>query len=147
MQTGLDVLRAQGFAPLKGKRVGLVTNHTGRARDGAAAIDLLFDVTGREARRALQSRSTASAASSTRKSRPRWTSGPELPINSLYGETRRPTAAMLDGLDAIVIDLQDIGARFYTYTTTTAYRDGGGGEAEAAGLRAGPAEPGERLAD
>ena len=44
-----------------------------------------------------------------------------LPIHSLYGETRRPTAAMLDGLDAIVIDLQDIGARFYTYMTTMAY--------------------------
>ncbi len=44
-----------------------------------------------------------------------------MPIHSLYGETRRPTAAMLDGLDALVIDLQDIGARFYTYTTTMAY--------------------------
>jgi uncharacterized protein YbbC (DUF1343 family) len=45
----------------------------------------------------------------------------KLPILSLYGETRRPTVAMLDGLDAVVIDLQDIGARFYTYTTTVAY--------------------------
>ena len=44
-----------------------------------------------------------------------------LAIHSLYGETRRPTAAMLEGLDAIVIDLQDIGARFYTYITTTAF--------------------------
>src|SRR4029453_7260470 len=44
-----------------------------------------------------------------------------LPIYSLYGETRRPTNEMLQGLDAIVIDLQDIGARFYTYTTTMAY--------------------------
>jgi len=45
----------------------------------------------------------------------------DLPIHSLYGDTRRPTAAMLAGLDAIVIDLQDIGARFYTYMTTMAY--------------------------
>ena len=44
-----------------------------------------------------------------------------LPIHSLYGETRRPTAEMLTGLDAIVIDLQDVGARFYTYMTTMAY--------------------------
>ena len=44
-----------------------------------------------------------------------------LPIHSLYGDTRRPTPAMLDGLDTIVIDLQDIGARFYTYMTTMAY--------------------------
>ena len=44
-----------------------------------------------------------------------------LPIHSLYGETRRPTAAMLEGIDTLVIDLQDIGARFYTYITTMAY--------------------------
>ena len=46
--------RASGFAPLRGKRVGLVTNHTGRARDGATTIDLLFAREGREARRAVQ---------------------------------------------------------------------------------------------
>ena len=44
-----------------------------------------------------------------------------LPILSLYGDTRRPTPAMLDGLDVVVIDLQDVGARFYTYMTTMAY--------------------------
>ena len=44
-----------------------------------------------------------------------------LVIHSLYGETRRPTPAMLQGLDAMVIDLQDNGARFYTYITTMAY--------------------------
>jgi uncharacterized protein YbbC (DUF1343 family) len=44
-----------------------------------------------------------------------------LPIHSLYGQTQRPTAGMLAGLDAIVVDLQDIGTRFYTYMTTMAY--------------------------
>ena len=44
-----------------------------------------------------------------------------LPIHSLYGDTRRPTDAMLQGIDTLVIDLQDIGARFYTYMTTMAY--------------------------
>ena len=44
-----------------------------------------------------------------------------LPIHSLYGDTRRPTAEMLEGLDLLVIDLQGIGARFYTYMTTMAY--------------------------
>jgi uncharacterized protein YbbC (DUF1343 family) len=47
--------------------------------------------------------------------------GTGLTIHSLYGETRRPTAAMLDGIDTMVIDLQDVGARFYTYMTTMAY--------------------------
>jgi uncharacterized protein YbbC (DUF1343 family)/CubicO group peptidase (beta-lactamase class C family) len=120
VQTGLDVLRAQAFAPLKGKRVGLVTNHTGRARDGATAIDLLFaskDVKlvalfspEHGIRGVLDAKVPSEVDEKTK-----------LPINSLYGDTQRPTAAMLEGLDAIVIDLQDIGARFYTYTTTTAY--------------------------
>lgn len=44
-----------------------------------------------------------------------------LPIHSLYGDTRRPTDAMLSGIDAIVVDLQDIGARFYTYMSTVGY--------------------------
>ena len=120
VQTGLDVLRAQAFAPLKGKRVGLVTNHTGRARDGATAIDLLFankDVklvalfSPEHGIRGILDAKVPSEVDEKTK----------LPINSLYGDTQRPTAAMLEGLDAIVIDLQDIGARFYTYTTTTAY--------------------------
>jgi uncharacterized protein YbbC (DUF1343 family) len=120
VQSGLDVLRAQGFAPLKGKRVGLVTNHTGRARDGATAIDLFFgakDVTlaalfspEHGIRGILDAKVPAEIDEKTK-----------LPIASLYGDTERPTAAMLKGLDAIVIDLQDIGARFYTYMTTMAY--------------------------
>jgi uncharacterized protein YbbC (DUF1343 family)/CubicO group peptidase (beta-lactamase class C family) len=120
VETGLDVLRADGFAPLRGKRVGLVTNHTGRSRDGATTIDLLFgakDVklvalfSPEHGIRGILDASVPSSVDEKTK----------LPIYSLYGETQRPTAAMLEGIDAMVIDLQDIGARFYTYTTTTAY--------------------------
>ena len=120
VQSGLDVLRAEEFAPLRGKRVGLVTNHTGRARDGATAIDLLFTAKGVKLvslfspehgiRGILDANVASSVDEKTR-----------LPITSLYGTTQRPTAATLDNLDAIVIDLQDIGARFYTYMTTMAY--------------------------
>jgi uncharacterized protein YbbC (DUF1343 family)/CubicO group peptidase (beta-lactamase class C family) len=120
VQTGLDVLRAQGFAPLKGKRIGLVTNHTGRARDGAAAIDLLSDVPDVKLV-ALFSPEHGIRGILDAKVPSQVDERTGLPINSLYGETQRPTAAMLAGLDAMVIDLQDIGARFYTYTTTTAY--------------------------
>ncbi|HEY7055468.1 MAG TPA: exo-beta-N-acetylmuramidase NamZ domain-containing protein, partial [Vicinamibacterales bacterium] len=118
--TGIDVLRAQGFAPLRGKRVGLVTNHTGRARDGATTIDLLFEATDvklvklfspEHGIRGILDADVPSTVDDKTK----------LPIQSLYGETQRPTDAMLEGLDAIVIDLQDIGARFYTYMTTMAY--------------------------
>jgi uncharacterized protein YbbC (DUF1343 family) len=120
VQTGLDVLRAQAFAPLKGKRVGLVTNHTGRARDGATAIDLLFAAKDLQLvtlfspehgiRGVLDAQVPSAVDEKTR-----------LPIHSLYGETRRPTDEMLKGVDTLVLDLQDIGARFYTYMTTMAY--------------------------
>jgi uncharacterized protein YbbC (DUF1343 family)/CubicO group peptidase (beta-lactamase class C family) len=120
VQTGLDVLRSQGFAMLHGKRVGLVTNHTGRARDGAAAIDLLFAdkelklvslFSPEHGIRGILDAAVASAVDDKT----------GLPINSLYGQTERPSAAQLENLDVIVIDLQDVGARFYTYTTTMAY--------------------------
>jgi uncharacterized protein YbbC (DUF1343 family) len=118
--SGIDVLRAGGFEPLRGKRVGLVTNHTGRARDGATTIDLIFQARGVRLvalfspEHGIRGVLDASVPSAT-------DDKTGLPIHSLYGETRRPTAAMLEGLDAIVIDLQDIGARFYTYVTTMAY--------------------------
>ncbi len=121
--TGIDVLRADGFALLKGKRIGLVTNHTGRARDGATTIDLLHDSSAAagHALVALFSpehgiRGVLDAdVPSTRDEKT------GLPVHSLYGDTRRPTDAMLRGIDTLVIDLQDIGARFYTYMTTMAY--------------------------
>jgi uncharacterized protein YbbC (DUF1343 family)/CubicO group peptidase (beta-lactamase class C family) len=120
VQSGLDVLRAQDFAPLRGKRVGLLTNHTGRARDGATTIDLLYAakdvklVTLFSPEHGIRGILDANVASSVDEKT-------NLPILSLYGDTRRPSAKMLENLDAIVIDLQDIGARFYTYMTTMAY--------------------------
>ena len=118
--TGIDVLRAESFKRLAGKRVGLVTNHTGRSRDGQATIDLLAAAPGVKLtalfspehgiRGILDAAVPSSLDPKT-----------DLPIHSLYGDTRRPTAGMLAGLDAIVIDLQDIGTRFYTYMTTMAY--------------------------
>jgi uncharacterized protein YbbC (DUF1343 family)/CubicO group peptidase (beta-lactamase class C family) len=118
--SGLDALRADRFAPLRGKRVGLVTNHTGRARDGATAIDLMFET--KEIRLAAlfsPEHGIRGVLDANVPSEKDQKTG--LAIHSLYGETRRPSAAMLDGLDAIVIDLQDIGARFYTYMTTMAF--------------------------
>jgi uncharacterized protein YbbC (DUF1343 family)/CubicO group peptidase (beta-lactamase class C family) len=121
--SGIDVLRADGFALLKGKRIGLVTNQTGRARDGATTIDLLHDssTAKRHTLVALYSPEhgirgilEASVPSTTDERT-------GLPIHSLYGDTRRPSDAMLQGIDTLVIDLQDIGARFYTYMTTLAY--------------------------
>jgi uncharacterized protein YbbC (DUF1343 family) len=118
--TGIDVLRAEGFARLKGRRVGLVTNHTGRAVDGTPTIDLLH------AQKDLTLVSLFSPEHGIRgildedvpSSRDEQTG---LTIHSLYGKTRRPNDEMLQGIDTLVIDLQDIGVRFYTYATTMAY--------------------------
>ena len=120
VQSGLDSLRADGFNVFRGKRVGLVTNHTGRGRDGTSAIDLI------QAAKDVRLSALFSPEHGIRgildanvPSEKDEKTG--LVIHSLYGDTRRPTAAMLDGLDAIAIDLQDIGTRFYTYMTTMAY--------------------------
>jgi uncharacterized protein YbbC (DUF1343 family)/CubicO group peptidase (beta-lactamase class C family) len=118
--SGLDVLRAEGFTSLRGKRVGLVTNHTGRARDGATTIDLLRNAKGVtlvalfSPEHGIRGILDASVPSDKDEKT-------GLTINSLYGDTRRPTAQMLQGIDTMVIDLQDVGARFYTYITTMAY--------------------------
>ncbi len=118
--TGVDVLREEGFRRLAGQRVGLLTNRTGRARDGVPTIDLLAEAPGVELvalfspehgiRGALNGPVPSSRDART-----------GLPVHSLYGETRRPTEAMLRDIDTVVVDLQDAGARFYTYATTLAY--------------------------
>jgi uncharacterized protein YbbC (DUF1343 family)/CubicO group peptidase (beta-lactamase class C family) len=118
--SGIDALRASGFAILKGKQVGLVTNHTGRARDGATTIDLIHDAKDVTLVRlfspehGIRGILDANVPSSTDEKT-------GLQILSLYGDTRRPNDAMLQGIDTMVIDLQDIGTRFYTYMTTMAY--------------------------
>lgn len=118
--TGVDVLREEAFARLAGARVGLVTNQTGVARDGESTIDLLHAARGVELVALFSPEhgirgSLDGPVASERDPRT------GLPVYSLYGDTRRPTAEMLDGVDTLVVDLQDIGARFYTYATTTAY--------------------------
>lgn len=119
--SGLEVLLGRKRALLAGKRIGLITNPTAVTRDLQSAVDLMA--------RAADFKLVALF-------------GPEhgvwgdvqagapvadqidartgLPVYSLYGATRKPTPAMLEGLDVLVFDIQDIGARFYTYPWTLA---------------------------
>ena len=120
VSTGIDVLRAEGFRRLRGRRVGLITNHTARARDGASTIDLLYDAPEVELH-ALLSPEHGIRGDRDEPITDARDARTGLPIHSLYGDTRRPTDAMLDGFDTLVVDLQDAGARFYTYATTMAY--------------------------
>lgn len=119
-KTGLDVLEAENFAPLAGKRVGLITNHTGVARDGRTAVDLLAHATNVQLV-ALFSPEHGIGGASDQLVGSSKDAATGLPIHSLYGETRRPTAEMLQGIDALVFDIQDAGVRFYTYMTTMGY--------------------------
>ena len=120
VQTGLDVLEAQKFAALRGKHVGLITNHTGLDSEGRSTMDVLSHAAGVQLvalfspEHGLAGRNDEKIASSKDPST-------GLPVYSLYGETQRPTDEMLAGIDALVFDVQDAGVRFYTYTATMAY--------------------------
>ncbi|MCS7238925.1 MAG: DUF1343 domain-containing protein [Thermoguttaceae bacterium] len=121
VKTGAEVLEADLFWAVKGRRIGLITNHTGVGSDGVPTWQRLL--------RAPEAKLVALFA-------------PEhgfegkldvahipdqkhpltgIPIYSLYGKTRRPTPEMLAGLDTLVFDIQDIGTRFYTYISTMGY--------------------------
>jgi uncharacterized protein YbbC (DUF1343 family)/CubicO group peptidase (beta-lactamase class C family) len=119
-KTGIDVLEDQQFAPLQGKRVGVITNQTGVAAAGRRTIDVLAHAESVHLasifspEHGLAGQVDARVPSAT-------DAATGLPVFSLYGETRRPTDEMLQGLDALVFDIQDAGVRFYTYTTTMAY--------------------------
>jgi uncharacterized protein YbbC (DUF1343 family) len=119
-QTGLDVLEAQKFAPLRGKHVGLITNHTGVDAQGRSAIDLLAKAPGLQLI-AVFSPEHGIAGSADAKVTSSKDPASGRPVYSLYGETLRPTEEMLKGIDTLVFDIQDAGVRFYTYTTTMAY--------------------------
>lgn len=119
-QTGLDVLEAQKFAPLRGKHVGIITNHTGVDAQGRSVIELLAKAPGVRLV-AIFSPEHGIAGSSDAKVASTQDPTRGLPVYSLYGETLRPTDEMLRGIDTLVFDIQDAGVRFYTYTTTMAY--------------------------
>jgi uncharacterized protein YbbC (DUF1343 family)/CubicO group peptidase (beta-lactamase class C family) len=119
-RVGIDVLAESDFAPLKGKRVGLITNHTGQNRAGVSTVDLLFRAEGVKLV-ALFSPEHGIAGRMDEKVPSGTDPATGLPIHSLYGDTRRPTREMLRGIDVLVFDIQDAGIRFYTYITTMAY--------------------------
>ena len=118
--TGIDVLAADGYSPLRGARIGLITNQTGVSADGRRSIDLLRGAPG-VTLAALFSPEHGPAGTVDAAVPSGVDAATGLPVHSLYGDTRRPTPAMLEGLDALVFDIQDAGTRFYTYATTMAY--------------------------
>jgi len=117
--TGLDVLESEGFKALQGKSVGIITNHTGKDHAGKSAVELLAKAPGVKLKAIftpehgfLGAEAAGAAIASTTDT------ATGLPIFSLYGQTKRPTPQSLEGLDVLVFDMQDVGARFYTYLST-----------------------------
>jgi uncharacterized protein YbbC (DUF1343 family) len=127
VRSGIDSLEESSFKAISGLRVGLLTNHTGLTRDGRSTIDVLNTPKARAAgvtlsklfspehgiRGALDEKVPDSVDEKT-----------GLPVRSFYGDTtesQRPKPEDFSGLDAVVVDLQDAGTRFYTYLTTMGY--------------------------
>lgn len=114
---GIDVLVGQNFAPLRGLRVGLLTNHTGTDRQRRPTIDLLRQAPGVELR-ALFSPEHGIRGDRDEQIGDGRDEKTGLPVYSLYGQNRSPSPQQLAGLDALVFDIQDVGCRFYTYIST-----------------------------
>jgi len=119
-QTGIDVLEQENFAPLRGKRIAIITNQTGVDSQGRRTIDVLAHAPGVRLfaifspEHGIAGKIDANVPDSV-------DAATHLPIYSLYGATRRPTADMLRSLDALVYDIQDAGVRFYTFITTMGF--------------------------
>jgi uncharacterized protein YbbC (DUF1343 family) len=117
VSNGIDVLKANDYAALRGMSVGLITNHTGRDRDGTPTIDLLHESEN------VNLVALFSPEHGIRGQLDEYVDDgvdarTSLPIYSLYGKRRRPLPGHLAGLDALVFDIQDIGCRFYTYISS-----------------------------
>jgi len=117
VRNGIDVLHQNNFSDLKGLKVGLITNHTGRNKKGISTIDLLFEneqvdlVTLFSPEHGIRGELDENVGDSV-------DNRTGLPIQSLYGDTRKPSPESLNEIDALVFDIQDIGCRFYTYIST-----------------------------
>jgi uncharacterized protein YbbC (DUF1343 family) len=123
VKTGLDVLVEQDFAPLAGKRVGVVTNQTGLTWDHRHIVQVLAASRNCKLAAILSPEhgylGTARAGAAVTSGRDPATG---VPVYSLYGRgSYKPRPEMLKDLDALVFDIQDVGARFYTYPATMAY--------------------------
>lgn len=120
VRAGADVLAADRFAPLRGARIGLITNQSGTSRAGLGDVEALAGAPNLRLRaifspeHGLRGDADGLVMSDT-------DPATGLPVFSLYGATLRPRAPMLEGLSALVFDVQDAGARFYTFATTMGY--------------------------
>jgi uncharacterized protein YbbC (DUF1343 family) len=122
--TGIDVLEQQDFAPLKGKRVGVLTNQTGVDSEGHRTIDVLAHAAGVQLTAIFSPEHGVTGQLDTTHVGNTRDAATGILVYSVYGGTdqaRRPPPDVLKQLDVVVIDLQDAGVRFYTYETSVGY--------------------------
>src|SRR5256884_6570777 len=139
---GIEVLLTDSLQLLRGKRVGLITHHSGRDRRGTSTIDLLFRAPGvrltalfgpeHGLRGAVQAGESVQSTTD---------SATGVPIYSLYGTTYAPTPEMLRDVDVLVYDIQDVGARVYTYEWTMALSADAAGKTARKVIRPDPPHP------
>ncbi len=115
---GIDVLEKNNFKDLENKRIGLVTNHTGRNLNGKPTIDILFEAKNVKVVSLFAPEHGIRGELDEEGIKDSKDEKTGLPIYSLYKDDRRPKPEQLQNLDAIVYDIQDVGTRFYTYTAT-----------------------------
>ncbi len=122
VKTGDEVLVQKYLDLIRGKTVGIITNQSGRLQDGKSIIDVLAKEPGVKIVALFSPehgiRGKASAGEGVSGSIDKKTG---IPIYSLYGKTKKPTAKMLKGIDVLLYDIQDVGTRFYTYISTLDY--------------------------
>jgi len=130
VRPGIEVLLSDSLTLVKGRRVGLITNHTGIDHRRRPTIDLLA---ARTDLRLVALFSPEHGIRGTARPGEKILGGTDertgLPIHSLYGATRQPTPEMLRGIDVLLFDMQDVGARYYTYVSTMALAMRAAGEA------------------
>ena len=121
VRPGIEVLLTDSLSLVRGRRAGLITNHTGRDRNGTPSIDLLAEHPEVEL---VALFSPEHGIRGSAEAGVRIESGMDertgLPVHSLYGSIRAPTPEMLDGIEVLLFDIQDIGTRYYTYLSTMA---------------------------
>jgi uncharacterized protein YbbC (DUF1343 family) len=121
VRLGIEVLLRDSIHLVRGKRIGLITNHTGVTPDGQSTIDLLNRAPGvRLTALFAPEHGLRGLAAAGERVPSSVDSATGVPIRSLYGETRVPTPEMLRDIDVLVYDIQDVGARVYTYQWTMA---------------------------
>lgn len=121
VRLGIEVLLSDSAHLVRGKRVGLITNHTGVVPDGRSSIDLVHNAPGvRLTALFAPEHGIRGQAAAGERIETTVDSATGVPVYSLYGETRVPTAEMLRNVDVVLYDIQDVGARVYTYQWTMA---------------------------